>query len=147
MTNKKKTKKKKAPASLPDPSTLATEYERKAGDRKARLTNELREEILPRLKKMGVKVVAVEYSGYGDSGAINSIDYFDAKNKAVDVHATWPACGPMIENVVYEYLPAGFENNEGGQGSFTIDVESKTLTLEHGENYTETEDSCEEHAL
>lgn len=134
-------------ARIPDVAALASAYERTASENKARLTTQLRDEILPRLKELGVKVVEVEYSGYGDSGAINSIDYFDAKNKAVDVHATWPACGPMIENVVYEYLPAGFENDEGGQGNFTIDVESKTLELQHAENYTETHDSYEEYEL
>lgn len=139
----KKPKKKR----LPSVSQLASEWERKAREKKAQLTAQLREEILPRLKDMGVAKVQIEYSGYGDSGAINYVEYFDAQNEAVDVHATWPACGPMIENVVYEYLPAGFENNEGGQGDVYIDVENKTLTLDHEDNYIEKDCHSEEHSL
>jgi len=141
--DKKHPKKKR----IPPVAKLAAEWERKAREKKARLTAQLRDEILPRLKTMGVATVQIEYSGYGDSGAINYVEYFDARGQAVDVHATWPACGPMIENVVYEYLPAGFEINEGSQGDVFIDVDMKTLRLDHEENYTETDCHQEEHAL
>lgn len=132
---------------IPPVAKLAAEWERKAREKKARLTTQLREEILPRLEDMGIATVRIEYSGYGDSGAINYVEYFDARDQAVDVHAAWPACGPMIENVVYEYLPDGFEINEGGQGDVYIDVQKKTLRLDHEENYTETDCHQEEHAL
>lgn len=142
--NKKKSPKKQR---IPSVAKLAAEWERKAREKKAQLTTQLSEEILPPLKAMGVATVQIEYSGYWGTRAINYVEYFDARNQAVDVHATWPACGPMIENVVHEYLPAGFEIHDGGQGDVYIDVEKKTLKIDHEENYIETDCHEEEHAL
>lgn len=116
----------------------------------ARLENakaKLKQEIIPRLKKWGVAKVKCEYSGYGDSGAIDHIAYLDAQGQPVNMDLVRPASDPEIENVLYEFLPSGFENNEGGQGDVTIDVAAGTVKLEHQENYTETNDSTREFTL
>ena len=107
----------------------------------------LKTEIIPRLKQWGVAKVKAEYSGYGDSGAINHIAYLDAQDQPVNMDMVRAASDPEIENVVYEFLPAGFEINDGGQGDVTIDVAAGTVKLEHGENYTETRDSTQEFTL
>ena len=57
------------------------------------------------------------------------------------------ASDPDIENVLYEFLPTGFEINDGSQGTLTVDVAAGTVTIEHGENYTETRDSTQEFTL
>jgi hypothetical protein len=36
-------------------------------------------------------------------------------------------------------LPGGWEINEGSQGTFTIDLEEKTIELEYTENIYETQ--------
>jgi|688.fasta_scaffold47580_4 hypothetical protein len=107
----------------------------------------LRAEIFPRLKQWGVAKVKAEYSGYGDSGAINHIAYLDSQNQPVNMDMVRAACDPEIERVLYEFLPSGFEINDGGQGDVTIDVQAGTVKLDHQENYTETRDSSQEFTL
>jgi hypothetical protein len=107
----------------------------------------LRTEILPTLLKHHVANIEAAYSGYGDSGAIDGIQYRDEAGVRVD-RATLPT--PVIEqleNVLYEFLPAGFEINDGSQGTLTVDVTAGTVTIEHGENYTDTRDSTQEFTL
>lgn len=107
----------------------------------------LKTEIIPRLKQWGVSKVRAEYSGYGDSGCIDGIAYLDAQDQPVNMAVVLPASNPAIEDVLYEFLPAGFEINDGSQGTLTIDVAAGTVTLEHGENYTETRGSTQEFTL
>lgn len=107
----------------------------------------LRDVILPRLKQWGVSQVVVNYSGYGDSGCLDAISYRDAAGKPVDMALVRPASDPDIENTIYEFLPSGFENNDGGQGTLTIDVRNASLKLAHSQNYTETTDTTEEFTL
>ena len=107
----------------------------------------LKTEIIPRLKQWGVSKVKAEYSGYGDSGCIDGITYLDAHGQPVNMDMVRAASDPEIENVLYEFLPAGFEINDGGQGTVTLDVAAGTVTIEHGENYTETRDSTQEFTL
>jgi hypothetical protein len=112
-------------------------------DAKARLKTE----IIPRLKQWGVAKVHAEYSGYGDSGCINHIAYLDAHDQPVNMDMVRAASDPEIERALYEFLPSGFEINEGGQGDVTIDVTAGTVKLEHQENYTETRDATQEFTL
>jgi hypothetical protein len=107
----------------------------------------LRAEIFPRLKQWGVAKVKAEYSGYGDSGCINHIAYLDSQDQPVNMDLVRAASDPEIERVLYEFLPSGFENNDGGQGDVMIDVQSGTVKLDHQENYTETKDSSQEFTL
>ena len=107
----------------------------------------LKTEIIPRLKQWGVSKVKAEYSGYGDSGCIDGITYLDAHDQPVNMDMVRAASDPDIENVVYEFLPAGFEINDGSQGTLTVDVTAGTVAIEHGENYTETRDSTQEFTL
>lgn len=107
----------------------------------------LRTEILPGLRTHRVANIEAAYSGYGDSGAIDGIQYRDKAGVRVD-RTTLPA--PMVEqleNVLYEFLPAGFEINDGGQGTLTLDVQTGKITIQHQENYTETRDSTREFDL
>jgi hypothetical protein len=107
----------------------------------------LRGEIIPRLKQWGVAKIVVDYSGCGDSGGIDGISYFDAAGQPVNMALVQPASDPDIGDVVYEFLPAGFENNEGGQGTLTLDAEAGSVKIAHSENYTTTMDSAREFTL
>jgi hypothetical protein len=58
----------------------------------------------------------MNFSGYGDSGSIDDNHY-----------------SPNIENLGYEMLDlyaAGFENDEGGEGTIYFDFDSKKMNLE-----------------
>jgi hypothetical protein len=107
----------------------------------------LKSTIIPRLRQWGVAKVKAEYSGYGDSGCINHIAYLDAHDQPVNMDLVRSASDPEIERVLYEFLPSGFEINDGGQGDVTIDVAVGTVKLEHQENVTETKDSTQEFTL
>ena len=107
----------------------------------------LRSEIIPRLKQYRVANIEVAYSGYGDSGAIDGVQFRDAAGERVD-RANLP--GDVIEQLetcVYEFLPSGFEINDGSQGTLTIDTQTAKVTIQHQENYTETRDSSREFTL
>jgi hypothetical protein len=108
---------------------------------------QLRTDIFPVLAKHRVANIEAAYSGYGDSGAIDGIQYRDEAGVRVD-RTTLPATViEQLENVLYEFLPAGFEINDGGQGTLTLDVQTAKITIAHQENYTETRDSTREFDL
>jgi hypothetical protein len=107
----------------------------------------LRTQIIPGLVQHRVASIEAAYSGYGDSGAIDGIQYRDNAGVRVD-RTTLPApVVEQLENVLYELLPSGFEINDGGQGTLTIDTQTAKVTLAHQENYTETRDSTREFDL
>ena len=133
----------------PDPSVeqMIAEMQR-AEERERRETNDrLRDQILPQFRRLGVANIEVSYSGYGDDGSIDGIQYRDPTGIRVD-RATIPEkLIEDLESCVYTYLPAGFEINEGGQGTLTIDVQLANVTLQHQENCTESHDSTREFPL
>ena len=107
----------------------------------------LRTQILPRLMQHRVANIEAAYSGYGDSGAIDGIQFRDAAGQRVD-RTTLPAeILEQLETCIYEFLPAGFEINDGGQGTVLIDTQTAKVTIRHQENYTETRDSSREFDL
>jgi hypothetical protein len=66
----------------------------------------------------------MNFEGYSDSGSIEDGNY-----------------SANIENLGYEMLDlfaAGFENNEGGNGTIYFDLENKKMNLEYNQNYEES---------
>jgi hypothetical protein len=108
---------------------------------------QLRTGILPVLAQHWVANIEAAYSGYGDSGAIDGIQYRDEAGVRVDRNTLPVTVIEQLENVLYEFLPAGFEINDGGQGTLTLDVQTAKITIAHQENYTETRDSTREFDL
>ena len=137
------------PEPVPDPSVqaLLAGYFRAEEARLETAKAKLKREIIPRLKQWGVAKVKCEYSGYGDSGCINHIAYLDAQGQPVNMDLVRAASDPEIERVLYEFLPAGFEINDGGQGTLTIDVQASKVTLTHETNYTASESTTKEFTL
>ena len=133
----------------PDPSInqLIAEMQQ-AEERERRETiNRLRDQILPQFRRLGVANIEVSYSGYGDSGAIDGVQYRGPTGIRVD-RATIPEkLIEDLESCVYSFLPAGFEINDGGQGTLTIDVQLAKVAIQHQENYTESRDSTREFTL
>lgn len=90
----------------------------------------------------GVKKVRVEYSGAGDSGQIDGIQYFGAKDKEVDNPFGSPVMAKSFEELCYSILDVrGWDvNNEGSQGHFVWDLKADTLNHHHEFNIVSTED-------
>jgi ABC-type uncharacterized transport system permease subunit len=107
----------------------------------------LRTQIIPGLVQHRVANIEAAYSGYGDSGAIDGIEYRDEAGVRLDRGSLPTPVVEQLENVLYEFLPAGFEINDGGQGTLTIDTQTAKVTIQHQENYTETRDSTREFDL
>jgi hypothetical protein len=124
--------------------------------------------LLAAARAAGLRSIAVEYSGSGDSG--NGTDFatdppgFDLDGvsiEIVEVDSRWidgvwnrsfnTAVRSMThasEELTYLVIEvcghSGYENNEGGYGSLTLDCETGALTLEHSNYYVETNTSCHE---
>jgi hypothetical protein len=107
----------------------------------------LRAEIIPRLAQHGVANVEVAYSGCGDEGAIDGVQFRDAAGQRVERASLPRGFIEELEACVYAFLPSGFEINDGGQGTLTINTQTAKVTLAHQENYTETRDSTREFDL
>ena len=133
----------------PDPSVeqMIAEMQRAEERERRETTDRLRDQILPQFRRLGVANIEVSYSGYGDDGSIDGIQYRDPTGIRVD-RATIPEkLIEDLESCVYTYLPAGFEIGEGAQGTLTIDVGAAKVTIQHQENYTESHDSTREFPL
>jgi len=126
---------------------LLAHYRQREQVRLETAKNRLRSEILPALRNHRVANIEAAYSGYGDSGAIDGLQIRDAAGQRVDRASLPKDVIEQLENCVYEFLPAGFEINDGGQGTLTIDTRTAKVTIQHQENYTETRDSTREFDL
>lgn len=126
--------------------------------------------LLTQLRVLGVVKVEAEFSGSGDSGAIDSVQFFGINDvllpnsvgetivsflKETDEHngTAWKKVSKrvnqklsdVITDLCYQALSeTGLDwyNNEGGQGTFVMDLrgEPPTFVLEVATNYTQTED-------
>ncbi len=128
-------------------ATLLADIEKRQEARIENAKAKLRKEVIPKLKKRGVAAVQARYSGYGDSGCIETVEYLDAKNKPVTIRKGRSGIDSSIEDTLDGFLPSGFEINDGGQGEITIDVQAGTVTIEHQENFVEHHDSTMEFTL
>jgi len=87
----------------------------------------------------GVKRIVFTYAGEGDSGGIEDVTY--EPKPRIEIPA------PIVEKLklcVWDFVPRGFENNDGGFGELTIDITASKITLEHNERITEVNTSEEE---
>jgi hypothetical protein len=100
--------------------------------REEELSDEAREftdTVLVPLKERGATRIQSEYSGSGDSGEFTGI-FVEGAEATSDEEAA-------VERYFEELLEerhGGWENNEGGNGEFEIDLTTDPLTLEHTHN-------------
>jgi hypothetical protein len=136
-------------------------YEAHQAAHQARM-QEIKPFVLDQLLRSGVHIVTAQYDGEGDSGQINEITGYDANKQDVDLHSLkaempsddsplaallgrlFGACSlrDLVETYTWEILGAyhgGFENDGGGFGTFTIDVEAGTISLEHNDRFVEVD--------
>jgi hypothetical protein len=87
---------------------------------------EARGELADKLRKLGVETVTAEYNGHGDDGQIETPEF----GSSIVPHETASA----VEYLFYELLEelySGWENNEGGFGTFSWDVKADKIDLVH----------------
>ena len=101
-------------------------------------------EVIPALLACGVANIEVAYSGYGDSGAIDGVQFRDAAGLRVVRDNIPQGVRENLETCAYAFLPAGFENNDGGQGNLTIDLPTRKITLQHEQNEVVAQQSTRE---
>lgn len=117
--------------------------------------------VFTKLPEGTTKVVA-EYSGSGDEGWINDITAYRGEEEILhtgEQYAMKQNVPPFaddvgqllmrwVEDEIYQRCP-GYENNEGGQGTITVDLTKSppTVVHEHGTNYTETEETVHRSTL
>jgi hypothetical protein len=126
---------------------ILARFQQSEQDRLNLATSQLHGAVIPRLQQYGIANIEAAYSGYGDSGAIDGVQYRDAAGQRVDRTSLPTEIIEQLENCIYEFLPSGFEINDGGQGTVLIDTRSAKITLRHQENYTETHNSIREFTL
>lgn len=113
----------------------------------------MRAELLSKLRELGAVTVQANYSGYGDSGNVDHLDVtppIDLNTMMSDIPHPWHpgqtmtrtldyALREFIWTLAYNNNP-GFENNDGGQGEVTWDVQTDKISLDHSYFVTETID-------
>ena len=116
-------------------------YKREQDERRTKALTSFAQQAVPSLAAAGVRRVDVAYSGYGDSGAIDDVTCYGDDDEPVvpdsdliDWLSTTAEC----------LIPAGFENNEGGEGVVKFDLVKGTYHLHHGERVMEVNWSDEE---
>jgi hypothetical protein len=94
------------------------------------------------LKDRGVTKIEVEYSGSGDSGSIDGINYYKAGDSfsysdldiSSDMHDKLEnLCYPMLDDIEDWY------NNDGGFGTITIDLDKLHYDIANNVRYVHVE--------
>ena len=125
-------------------------------------TKEARErlkEVCSVLEPLGITMIEVEYDGCGDSGAVEQITFYrkDKEYKGdlpeEKFESLFGGRGQgsskvdlqeILDEVTCCLLPAGWEINDGSFGTLKINVNEKSVNLEHNSRYTEVDTTEEE---
>jgi hypothetical protein len=147
-------------------------YQEDADEKKLKNKESLKE-ICATLFNAGITSVEVHYDGYGDSGSIDELMLFkgDKQLKDEDVASLGLPTSTVqeynynaksdddkyitkectlvdkVQDCAYDFLPGGWEINEGSFGDLKINTETAKATLEHNYRIQETEYSEEEFDL
>ncbi len=113
---------------------------KKARAEAAERRKETRAELLAELRGRGVEEVEAQYDGYGDSGNVNSVV---ASPRRVDIGDIETRLMDFVWDVAYGLHP-GFEINEGAEGTFTWDIATDRIDVEHAGFRTERDDYLHE---
>lgn len=89
--------------------------------------------ICTALLSLGISKVEMDYFGGGDEGAIESSSFHPEETDVPE------ELRHLAEDWACAVLPWGWEINEGGQGTVTIDVANATARIEHEQKIITTE--------
>jgi hypothetical protein len=87
--------------------------------------------IVMQLRELGVEHVTVQYFGSGDSGDIEAHEWSPEIEIPGDVDMN------ELVTEMAEFVPAGYEINDGGDGELALDVEAGQLTVTSNYNQTD----------
>ena len=88
-----------------------------------------RAKLREQLQALGVTRLEANYSGYGDSGNVDDIELYSGEALLKPEHHT-EELTDFVWGLAYNTSP-GFENNEGGDGELSWDIEADEVTIEH----------------
>src|SRR5438105_284333 len=95
------------------------------------------------LKNAGIRAVSVTYSGCGDQGRTEAPQLEGAAGNPIDVSDAGGTLDfDVLGDQLAKFVPEGYENDEGGWGTITFDVESGKIRVEH--NWYETVSHAED---
>jgi hypothetical protein len=140
ITIKREQKKKFADMLVASPNNTIEEIiARLNKEEKDRLSvaHEILRKVCPELFLLGVAQVVAHYDGAGDSGDIDTI----YANNINGLYMAWPPkSGELraaIEKAIWEFIPGGFEINDGSFGDITIKIQTNEIVREHNERVIE----------
>ena len=148
------------------------DYSKEREEKKCKNRESLKE-ACSMLFNAGITLVEVHYDGYGDSGEIeyvlffkgdkqleedevtslglptSTIEEYNHSHKEGESRYKTVECTLLqkVEDCAYDFLPGGWEINEGSFGDLKINTEKAKATLEHNYRIQETEYSEEEFDL
>jgi len=88
--------------------------------------------FVDRLRTAGVGRVTVSYSGCGDAGQVDSVEFADSAESLID-ETKLPADLERDElaDLLEGFAPENYEDNDGGYGTVTFIVETGVVRIEH----------------
>lgn len=116
------------------PEQRAARWAREEEEARVETKNKMAE-FIREMRAKGVHRVEVQYDGYGDSGDVESMEFFDENNRQLVMDAD----PDLFWGFAYSLYP-GFEINDGASGVITIDVPSGRISVDHSQRYTATTD-------
>jgi hypothetical protein len=110
--------------------------------------------IVKALRTTGIATVTIEYDGEGDSGQIDGIAAWDAKEQPVAIDrparvalyrgkpaSDYTSLREALDDFAWLLLGHfhdGFVNNDGGFGTIRIEVAKRSVILDHDDRLMET---------
>jgi hypothetical protein len=88
------------------------------------------------MRALGVTRIEIQYEGYGDSGNVEDVTPIPATVKLAH------GLNQRVETFGWDFayaLNPGFENNEGGYGSFEWNLETDKINVSHSNRYVESD--------
>ena len=121
--------------------------------------------IFDALVAAGIQLVTIDFDGYGDEGHLQEPAGFDAANKEISLPSASitvqqvkfesstiveasTSVAEFVNNLASDLLQkthGGWQDGEGAYGTFSFNLEDRTITLRYHERYVETE--YHEHAF
>ncbi|NDD52318.1 hypothetical protein EBZ39_00300 [bacterium] len=97
------------------------------------------------LYKHGWKKIEVTYSGSGDSCDNFEFTIFNEEESFNFSEADTIPREFMkeLETNIWDLMPVGFENNEGGSGTIKINIKTGKISVEHDQYYIESHHTSE----
>ena len=100
--------------------------------------------IVNAMKQAGISTAVIEYSGSGDSGNVDDVTFTPEVDARVTIEDEDVSLNEAVRDFANELIDSehsGYENDDGGSGTITINAETNLVTWEHLDYYTESDRS------